>query len=74
MAAREAAQAMVGAAAPAQPKGARGRRMVWGLLAGMALAVLSWLGWQYWMSLPYAPRPQAQPGEKAPQVRVWWPR
>lgn len=65
MAAREAAQAMVGAAAPAQPKGARGRRMVWGLLAGMALAVLSWLGWQYWMSQQ---RPGLMPTGMAPST------
>ncbi len=49
-AARDAAQAMLGAAASPQRNGARGRRMLWGLLAGVALAVLSWLGWQYWLA------------------------
>ena len=77
-AAREAAQAMVGAAAPPQRNGARGRRMVWGLIAGLALAVLSWMGWQYWVSqqraglMPVgmapgtAPEPAAAQGEVAP--------
>lgn len=39
--------------------------MVWGLLAGMALAVLSWLGWQYWMSQQ---RPGLMPTGMAPST------
>lgn len=78
MAARAAAQAMVGTAQPPQRDGARVRRMVWGLIAGMVLAVLSWLGWQYWlaqqgpgltpvgMAPPSAPEPAAAQGEVMP--------
>ncbi len=77
-AARDAAQAMLGAAVPPQRNGVRGRRMVWGLIAGVALAVLSWMGWQYWLSqqrpgltpVGTAPGPVPEPavaqGEVAP--------
>lgn len=78
MAARAAAQAMVGTAQPPQRDGARVRRMVWGLIAGLVLAVLSWLGWHYWlaqqgpgltpvgMASPPAPEPAAAQGEVTP--------
>lgn len=51
-AARQAAQTMVGAAASsaAQVPRARARRLVFSLLLGLLLAVVSWFGWQYWQS------------------------
>lgn len=50
--ARQAAQAMVGAAAPSAAPNpqARMRRRVAALLGGMLLAVVSWFGWQYWQT------------------------
>lgn len=48
-AAREAAHTMVHAAAAPDPR-VRTRRMVFGLLAGLALSVVSWLGWNYWQA------------------------
>ncbi|WP_170118651.1 tetratricopeptide repeat protein [Melaminivora alkalimesophila] len=55
-AAREAAQTMVGnggasGARTAAAQRTRGRRLVVGLLGGLTLAVLTWLGWQYWLTL-----------------------
>lgn len=48
-AARAAAHTMVHAAAAPDPR-VRTRRMVFGLLAGLVLSVVSWLGWNYWQA------------------------
>ena len=65
--ARQAAQAMVGAntPSPAPAPQVRVRRLIFSLLLGLGLAVVSWFGWQYWQSsqrslLAVAP-PAAQP-------------
>jgi Flp pilus assembly protein TadD len=58
VAARDAAQAMLSATgAAATPTssqgnraGARGRRLLWGMLAGLGLAVISYFAWQYWQT------------------------
>lgn len=73
-AAREAAQTMVHAAAPPDSR-VRTRRMVFGLLTGLVLAVASWLGWNYWqagqsslvaVALPPAASVPAQPVDPDP--------
>lgn len=54
--AQETAQAMfnaVGASVPVPPTGrdgARARRLLWSLVIGLALAVMTWMGWQHWLS------------------------
>lgn len=79
-AAREAAHTMVHAAAASDPR-ARTRRMVFGLLAGLALSVVSWLGWNYWQAsqgglmavalppvAPVAAPPEPGPAEAASEA------
>ena len=58
VAARDAAQTILNAtgaaATPSSPQGnkvgARGRRLLWGMLGGLGLAVISSFGWQYWQA------------------------
>ncbi|WP_313069950.1 tetratricopeptide repeat protein [Melaminivora sp.] len=67
-AARDAAQAMVAARAPALPPGARTRRLVWSLVAGLVLGAAAWLGWQYWQSLH--PGSSLLPAQPAPLAEL----
>lgn len=80
-AARDAAQAMLGAAGTAhtqQPprasgSGGRGRRLLWSLVLGLALAGLTSMGWYYWQSTQttgLTPVTDAQPSPEASQGDV----
>lgn len=79
--AREAAQAMLGGAGAAatqrlpqaQGEGSRGRRLLWSLVIGVALAGLTSMAWQYWQATQtpgLTPAAEAQPSAAAGQDEV----
>lgn len=79
--AREAAQAMLGGAGAAatqrlpqaQGEGSRGRRLLWSLVIGLALAGLTSMAWQYWQATQtpgLTPAADAQPSPTAGQDEV----
>ncbi len=73
-AARQAAQAMVGATTPSPTPAPekRVRTLILSLLIGLALAVVSWFGWEYWQSsqrsMLAVTMPAAQPAGGATAV------